>query len=191
MCVRSELDALKLKNAKLEEQNKTLSTANADLKQTVIGLNTHRCQTQQKLDDVNTLLETLQEESFNEITGLNAVNRRLNDKFNRIEDFKLPFTIDKKDLFDVNNWNDKFSDEQIDFLKDTFIVGLKQSEELIDVAKYVVSEFKNRHPGLKYRFNIKPKEISQICLVTAVKKLSFNFYREDIEYMAGLVQITQ
>ena len=58
----------------------------------------------------------MKEELSGEIKGVSACNIRLNNKLNELEEFELPVMLEKEDFFNLDNWDDKFTAEQIDFV---------------------------------------------------------------------------
>ena len=124
------------------------------MKKQINNVDSEKYEFQEKYDQTQSILDTLTEELQKEVKVAKDCNVRLNHKLNEMEEIRLPIMVTKKDFFDVENWNNKFTAEQIDFIQDTVVDAFKK-EELNDVGQHVISTMKARY-GFKWAFNIRP-----------------------------------
>ena len=111
-------------------------------------------------------------------------NVKLNHKLNELEEIRLPVALKREDLYEVENWNNKFTQDQLNFVLDTVIDGFK-NDTLTDVANHIMKTMEERF-GFKYVLSIRPCGVMQLTRTSAVKMTHFKFKNGVLDYIVCL-----
>ena len=124
-----------------EKHNEILREENNQLKESLEKVLMEKDLIQLKVKNAESFFDSVKQELFQEIAGMQAINRRLNKKLNQYQVFDLPCILTKSD-FNIANYQNTVGKEVEEVLKESIIEGFQQKRDLTEASIYVVEKMR-------------------------------------------------